>query len=126
MKKHKPLLIIGIILAAIALLLVLGRLTNRPKAGAYNPAGPEMILFYGDTCPHCEIVEQYIKDNNIKTKYQFQELEVFNNQDNAALLAEKARTCNLDTSAGVGVPFFYAGGQTCLLGDQDIINFFKK
>lgn len=111
-------MIVLIVLATIGLLLIIGQLT-KPKP---EPTG--MILFYGDTCPHCKIVEQYINDNNIKAKLQFTELEVFNNKANSALMLKKAKACQLDTTKGMGVPFFF-DGQNCLLGDQDIINFFK-
>lgn len=83
-----------------------------------------MILFYGDTCPHCKTVEEYITANNIKAKLSFKELEVFNNQANAQLLASKAQKCGLDVSGGVGVPFFF-DGHNCLVGDQPIIDYFK-
>lgn len=114
MKKHKKLIIIlgGIII--IIALTNLGRLTNKP----------EIILFFGDTCPHCKTVEAYINENGIKEKLNFQELEVYNNKKNAALLGEKAKQCGLDTSNGVGVPFFF-DGQNCFQGDEQIIEFFK-
>lgn len=114
MKKYKTLIIIlGIILAILAL-ANLGRLTNKP----------EMILFFGDTCPHCKNVEAYINENGIKDKLNFQELEVYNNKANARLLGEKAKQCGLDISNGIGVPFFF-DGQNCIEGEDNIIDFFK-
>lgn len=113
--KYKLLIIILAVIIFLALILIWG------KAAAKS----EMILFYGDTCPHCKKVEEYIAANNIKTKFKFQELEVYNNQTNAQLLGEKARQCGLNTNQGVDVPFFF-DGQKCLLGDQDIINYFQK
>jgi len=113
-KKYKPLIIILLIIAFLVFLAFLGRLTNKP----------EMILFFGDTCPHCKNVDEYISQNGIRGKIKFQELEVYNNKDNAALLAQKAKECGLDTSSGVGVPFFFASGK-CIQGDQPIIDFLK-
>jgi len=86
---------------------------------------PKMILFYGDTCPHCEVVEEFIAENNIKEKIQFKELEVYNNKANAQLLYKKATSCGLDVEQGVGVPFFF-DGKNCLLGNKDIIDFLSK
>lgn len=115
LKKYKKLIIIiGAILAVLAILIPLRYLAGKPK----------MILFFGDTCPHCKNVENYIAANNVKNKLNFQELEVFNDQDNANLLGEKAKQCGLDTSNGVGVPFFF-DGQNCIQGDEPIIEFFK-
>jgi glutaredoxin len=85
----------------------------------------EMILFYGDTCPHCKNVDEFMTANKIEEKIEFRKLEVYNHQDNAQLLTQTAKNCGLDTTKGVGVPFFY-DGKTCLVGDTDIINFFKN
>jgi len=113
-KKYKPLLIVLLVIAFFVFIIFLGRLTNKP----------EMILFFGDTCPHCKNVDEYISQNGIREKIKFQELEVYNNKDNAALLAQKAKQCSLDTSNGVGVPFFF-DGKNCIQGDQPIIDFLK-
>jgi len=85
---------------------------------------PAQILFYSDSCPHCKIVEQYIKDNNVKNYLVFQELEVSSNPANAQLLVKKAGECGLP-SEGLGVPFFY-DGSNCFSGDQDIIKYFSS
>jgi glutaredoxin len=114
MKKYKSLIILLVIVAFFGLIILLGRLTNKP----------EMILFFGDTCPHCKNVAEFIDANNIRSKLKFQELEVYNNQANAELLVQKAKQCGFDTSGGVGVPFFFDGAK-CLQGDQPIIDFLK-
>lgn len=85
---------------------------------------PAQILFYSDTCPHCQIVEQYIKDNNVKNYLAFRELEVSTNPANAQLLTKKAAGCGLPTDS-LGVPFFF-DGNNCLVGDQDIIKYFSS
>jgi len=121
MKKiYKIILILVAVLAVLALLLIWGRYeSNKPGA----EAGP--ILFYGEGCPHCALVDKYIADNGLKNKLAFTELEVFNNQANADLMAAKARGCGLDTSQNLGVPFFFTGDK-CLEGDQEIIDYFKS
>lgn len=117
MKKYKSLFILLGIIALLAILSISGRYLNKAS-------GSEMILFFGDTCPHCKNVEEYITANNVKAKLNFKELEVYNNKTNAALLTAKAKNCGLDTTQGVGVPFFF-DGQNCILGDQPIIDFLK-
>ncbi len=116
-KKYWP-LIIGVIVI-VAVLVVLS-INKKPESKQ-----PELILFYGDTCPHCKNVEEYMTVNNTRAKIQFQELEVYNNQDNARLLVQKAKKCGLETANGVGVPF-WSNGDSCLVGDEDIINYFKQ
>lgn len=117
MKKNKILYIVLGVIGALLILASLGRLTNKePK--------PEMILFFGDTCPHCKNVDDFVNANSVRDKIEFQELEVYNNKANAALLASSARKCKMDTSAGIGVPFFF-DGTNCLQGDQPIIDYFQ-
>lgn len=115
-----------LIIIAVALVIGGGLLLNQKFGFAkfFSQTSPEgIILFYGDGCPHCKIVDDYIKENNIKDKVKFTELEVFNNKDNAKILLAKAKSCNIDQNQ-VGVPFLWDGSK-CLLGDQDVINFFK-
>jgi len=84
----------------------------------------QIILFYGDGCPHCAIVEDYIKENNIKEKLSFEEKEVYYNQNNANDLAQKAQICGISTDS-IGVPFLWDGSK-CYVGDQDITDFFNQ
>ncbi|MFA6514562.1 MAG: hypothetical protein WCT50_04740 [Patescibacteria group bacterium] len=111
-KKYLPAILIIVGLIAIFSLLAVGK-------------GPKMVLFYGDTCPHCKIVEEFIVSNKIEERIEFRKLEVYNNQGNAQLLTQTAKKCGLDTTQGVGVPFFYTGDK-CLVGDADIINYFQQ
>lgn len=114
-KKYLPLIILLLAVAIIGFLII-----NTKKDSA-----PEMILFYGDTCPHCQKVNDYINANNIKAKFKFQELEVYNNQTNARLMMKKAVACGLDTSQGLAIPFFW-DGKNCLVGDEKIMTYFQK
>lgn len=89
-----------------------------------NQSADQIILFYGDGCPHCAIVENYIKENSIKEKLFFKEKEVYYNRDNADELVQKAQICGIPTNS-IGVPFLW-DGEKCFIGDQDIINFFNQ
>lgn len=97
--------------------------TNETTA-TENQSSDQIILFYGDGCPHCKIVEEYINENNIQNKISFAQKEVYYNQNNAKELEAKAKICGLPTNS-IGVPFLW-NGEKCLIGDQDIINFFKQ
>ena len=85
-------------------------------------AKPKVILFYGSTCPHCKNVEEYLVANPTEIKYRH--LEVYDNAQNAILMADKAKSCGLNTET-VGVPFLF-DGKNCLVGDKDIINWFSN
>lgn len=84
----------------------------------------QIILFYGEGCPHCAIVENYIKENNIKEKLFFEEKEVYSNQNNANDLGQRAKSCGIPTNS-ISVPFLW-DGEKCYVGDQNIIDFFNK
>jgi len=111
LKKYWPL---GL---ALVIIMVLVAIILRQEGG-------KMVLFYGDGCPHCKIVDEYIEANNVAERFKFRKMEVFNNRGNAALMNKYAKDCGLDTSKGMGVPFLFDGSR-CLIGDQDIINYFK-
>lgn len=85
-----------------------------------------VILYYGATCPHCEVVEEWLEENpKIKEKSGLTAKEVYENQKNSRELAEKVRECQIEESAGIGVPFLYDNGQ-CIIGDQLIIDYLKE
>jgi len=88
-----------------------------------TPLPQGIVLFYGQGCPHCIDVENFVKANNIEEKVNFTKLEVWYNKNNAALLGQVAQMCKITTSS-VGVPFLY-DGKNCLIGGPDVINFFK-
>lgn len=87
----------------------------------FNVTG--IVLYYSKTCPHCQNVEEFITANNIASQVNFTEKEVSENKNNAEEMLALAKKCNISASS-VGVPFLW-DGNVCILGDQDIINFFK-
>lgn len=84
----------------------------------------QMIIFYGEGCPHCLIVDEYLEKNKVSDKLKFEHLEVYKNRDNAALLAESAKRCGIKSDQ-VGVPLLWNEGK-CLVGDKDIVDFLKE
>jgi len=91
---------------------------------APTPLPPGIVEFYGQGCPHCKDVDDFIKANNIDQKVKFTKLEVWYNKSNAELLGQVAQKCNI-TSGSVGVPFLY-DGLKCYVGEVDVINFLKN
>ena len=94
---------------------------NNASSTATSSSG--LILFYSVSCPHCQKVEQYMSDNKVSDKLAIDQKEI-SDKTVANLLLEKAKACNLNMDS-VGVPFLWNNGQ-CLVGDEDIINFFKS
>lgn len=91
---------------------------------APTPLPPGIVLFYGQGCPHCKDVEDFISQNKIEDKVKITRLEVWYNKNNAALLGQVAQNCKI-TSSSVGVPFLYDGNGKCYIGEVDIPNFLK-
>lgn len=122
-KKYLPVIIGALILLVGFAFLAANE--NRNQSKTMTQLGSEKILFYGDTCPHCKTLDEYIIANNVEERIQFTRLEVFNNKANARVLAQAAQKCNLDSAAGMSVPFFYAGDE-CFLGVDEVIEYFER
>jgi len=123
-KKLLISLILFISASIIGVFLLSSNKDAKPLVNEVEPSINQIIFFYGDGCPHCAIVEEYFQENNIKEKVSFTEKEVYNNQKNSQELLEKARICGIPTDS-IGVPFLWDGAK-CLVGDQDIIEFFDS
>jgi glutaredoxin len=118
-------IIIPTILFIIVLIFsfsVLWQAKDKNRPGAESPTD-QIVLFYGDGCPHCEIVDKYINENKIEEKVSFVRKEVYNNEKNQKELIEKAKICGIANN-NIGVPFLWEKG-VCFVGDQDIIKFFE-
>jgi glutaredoxin len=121
------------IITALAVLVVLGLLAvvimgskNKKTGPVPVPTNQEsgLVFFYGHTCPHCQEVEEWLKNNKIEDKVKIVKKEVYDNQQNAQELATAAKNCGLPTDR-IGVPFLYAEGQ-CLIGTPEVENYLAK
>jgi len=90
-----------------------------------TPLPTGIVEFYGQGCPHCADVDAFVVANNIDQKVKFTKLEVWYNKSNAELLGQVAQKCGI-TSNSVGVPFLYDGNGKCIIGETDVINFYKN
>jgi len=82
------------------------------------------VLYYGITCPHCKIVEEFMANNNITQKIQIELKEVYKNETNSKELVNVAKSLDMNTDQ-IGVPFLYYEGKA-YIGDVDIIDLLKK
>ena len=83
----------------------------------------KIILFYGDTCPHCKVLEQFLDENKINERITMEKREVYKNKDNAKLMMEAVARCSL-SSNNVGVPFLWTENK-CFVGGEETTNFFQ-
>ncbi|MFH1601656.1 MAG: hypothetical protein ABIB61_01730 [Candidatus Shapirobacteria bacterium] len=82
-------------------------------------ASDALIFFYGNTCPHCEDVEEWMTENKIEEKIQIVKKEVYDNHANSLELTQAAKSCSLPTDS-IGVPFLYTPEGECSIGTPDI------
>lgn len=69
-----------------------------------------VYLFFGDGCPHCARMEEFL-NNTLQKKYpslEIYEYEVYYNRDNQALMRKVGQALNADIG---GVPFLVVGDQ---------------
>ena len=108
----------------IPVLFVLGIFLFSSKPAGSNNLPEGLVLYYGNTCPHCKELDELIQKNNIKDKVSFNEKEVFVNRENSRELTRVAKSCGLSDDS-IGVPFLYAEGK-CLVGTDDIFDYLSK
>ncbi len=124
--NKKTTVITIIVIAIIALGAISGlmwRTAGTLPPFEHPPAG--MTLYYGNGCPHCEKVDEFLKMSDLEAKIQLEKKEVAQNPVNAAELQARAQTCEI-TDTAIGVPFLFVDNtSTCYLGDQAIIEYFQ-
>jgi len=119
-----PIIIIAIIILASAGIFIL--VSKAPQDSAVPTPMPDgIVFFYSDTCPHCKNVEDFFEQNNIQKKVPFTSIGVSTSQANAQLLIDIGVSCGLDQQNIGAIPLLWTG-QSCVLGDQPIIDFFTQ
>ncbi len=83
--------------------------------------GEELILFYGDGCQYCSLVNDYIDKNNLESNINLQVKEVYFNETNSAEFEQKFSNCNPQPPFR-GVPLLWHGAY-CIMGEQEIIDY---
>ena len=124
MKKKTIIPMVLFVIVLIFSIIILIKNNSQKFNNSFTNNLSDIILFYGEGCPHCLIVENYINENNVLDKINIDQKEVYSSESNAQILREKANSCNLDTNY-IGVPFLW-DGSNCYIGDVEIINFLKS
>ena len=114
----------------ISILIVLGvfyglfqLLSQAPSNTQVPDDQTDMIFFWGEGCPHCENVKDYITEKKLNDRLKINQKEVYYKQQNKNQMLSFAQKCNIDTTNGIGVPFAYFNSDSsCLVGDQPIID----
>lgn len=121
MNKAQKIVAVFFIIVAV-IIAILFFISNQQNKNTNLPEG--IVLYYGDTCPHCKIVDEFIINNNVSSKINITNKEVFNNPLNQAEFLRVIKQCNIKSSQA-GVPLLYSEG-TCYSGDVEVIDFIKE
>lgn len=87
------------------------------------PSG--IVFYYGITCPHCKIVEEFMEESNIEEKISISQREVYENATAAQEMMELQKAGKLPANYVGAVPLLY-DNKTLYLGDKDIICILKQ
>jgi len=122
MKRYWKILAI-FIFAGLTVTIFLN-LSKNNKPSLPSPA-TSYEYFWGNGCPHCAKVEEFLNSWDKKDKIQIDKKEVWYDKSNASLMAQRANHCNIPSDQ-LGVPLLFTPDGKCLIGDQPIIEYFKS
>lgn len=120
------------VLIIVAVLLGFYKLTSqKPTSISTNTdyQNSDYILFFGNTCPHCKVVEEFITQNQIDQKLKISQLEVYDNKSNSALFANMVKEVCPDQSSpsGLPVPFLInPKDKQCFIGSTPITDYLTE
>ena len=118
--KNKIIVLITVILSISIVVLISNnmkdndeiKLTDMTEENiSYSKEKINIYLFYGEGCPHCEELKNYLNslDNKEKSYFDIYTFEVWNNSTNQQFMKESAKSLNKEVS---GVPFLIIGNKT--------------
>ena len=94
------------------------------------PLSTNLTYYWGDGCPHCKIVEDFLSTWDPPTgeagkKIQIDKKEVWSNVANAKELKARYTYCKIPQSE-MGVPLLFTPDGKCFSGDTPIIDYLKN
>jgi glutaredoxin len=107
------------------IIIVFGVVVLSKSSSPPLPLPVSYEYFWGEGCPHCANVDDFLETWDKKDQIQVEKKEVYQNKENANYLAQRAAYCKLNTN-NIGIPFLFTPEGECLTGDEPIIEFFKS
>jgi len=117
----------SLIIGVVTVLIVVGGilLVSKNSTPKLYPLPANLTYYWGDGCPHCKIVEDFISTWDNKDTVKIDKKEVWNNTANANELKVRYEYCKVPQSE-MGVPLLFTPEGKCYSGDQPIIDYFKS
>lgn len=89
------------------------------------PLPTTLTYYWGDGCPHCKIVADFLSTWDKKDTVEIDKKEVWNNVANAKELKARYEYCKVPQSE-TGVPLLFTPDGKCFSGDTPIIDYLKN
>lgn len=88
------------------------------------------IYYYGQGCPHCAVLDEYLSKRDIYENANLVKKEVWSNKENAVEMAKVAQSLGVPEGE-LGVPFFVIvdtakNERGYLIGDKPVMDFFNQ
>lgn len=81
------------------------------------------VLFYGETCPHCHDVLDWLESSQVEEELTIIKKEVYSDTKNNEQMKLAVKSCNLTSS---GVPFLFTADKQCVVGSTPIIDYLSS
>jgi glutaredoxin len=119
-------------LLAISAILIVGFIvwgataSDSEKVSSDDAGNPNAstVYYYGDGCPHCDDVQEFLNESGIGFGEDLAKKEVWNNSANQREMLARAESCGLDQSR-IGVPFLWNDGK-CFVGAPEVMEYFTS
>lgn len=119
-----------IIAVILTLVIIIGGVFLASKGQGTNsnknyPLPTVPTYYWGDGCPHCKVVADFMSSWSKKDTIKIDKKEVWNNAANAREMQARYTFCNIPPSQ-MGVPLLFTPEGKCYSGDQPIIDYLKN
>lgn len=129
MKKFTIIAIILTLVIIVGGVFLTSKGQDSDSSGSY-PLPTELTYYWGDGCPHCKIVEDFLEtwEKNLpagRRGLKIDKKEVWNNVAYAKELKARYEYCKVSQSE-MGVPLLFTPEGKCYSGDTPIIDYLKN
>jgi glutaredoxin len=120
----------AVIAVIVTLIIIIGGvfLTSRGQksdSSASYPLPSNLTYYWGNGCPHCKNVEDFLSTWDKKDKVKIDKKEVWGNAANASELQARYVFCKITNPQEMGVPLLFTPDGKCFSGDTPIIEYLK-
>ncbi len=123
----KKFIIIAVILTLVIIVggVFLTSKGHNPNLSDNYPLPENLTYYWGDGCPHCKIVSDFLSAWDKKDTVKIDKKEVWNNTAYAKELKARYEYCKVPQSE-MGVPLLFTPEGQCFSGDTPIIDYLKN